>query len=80
MSDQLEPTEGNWYYDLESDIHFNVVSVDEDEELIEIQYEDGEIDEIELDEWAELDLELSEEPEDWNIPDEEEEDEEEIED
>ena len=76
MSDKFEPTEGNWYYDLENDLNFNVVSVDEDEELIEVQYEDGEIEMIEMDEWAELDLELSEEPEDWNIPDEEEDEEE----
>ena len=76
MSGQLEPLEGNWYYDLENDLKFTVVSFDEDEDLIELQYEDGETEEIEMDEWAELDLELSEEPEDWNTPDDEEEEEE----
>jgi len=79
MAEQLEPIEGNWYYDLENDLNFMVVSVDEDEELIELQYEDGETEEIEMDEWAELDLELSEEPEDWNVPDDEEEEEEDYE-
>ncbi len=78
MSNDLEPIEENWFYDLESDHHFKVVSVDEDEGLIEIQHENGEIEEIEMEEWEDLDLEASEEPEDWTAPlDAEEEEEEE---
>ncbi|MEJ2691023.1 MAG: hypothetical protein P8130_13990 [Deltaproteobacteria bacterium] len=78
MINELEPLEENWYYDLEQDHHFMVVSVDEDEGLIEIQHENGEIEEIDMEEWEELDLEASEEPEDWKTPlDEEEEEEEE---
>ena len=42
-----------------------MLSVDPDEELIEVQYENGDIEEIDLDTWHELDLERSEEPEGW---------------
>jgi hypothetical protein len=54
--------------------------VDEDDELVEIEYLDGEIEELDLDTWHELDLELTEEPEGWSDEadaDEEEEEEEE---
>ncbi len=68
MINELEPLEENWYYDLERDRHFMVVSVDEDEGLIEIQHENGEIEEIDMEEWEEFDLEASEEPEDWKAP------------
>lgn len=72
MINELDPIEEHWFYDLESDHHFKVVSVDEEEGLIEIQHENGELEEIELEEWEELDLEASEEPEDWKAPLEEE--------
>jgi len=66
--EDLEPVEGNWYHNLEKGQDFMVVSVDDDEELIEIQYVEGEIEELGFDEWEDLDLELSEEPEDWSAP------------
>jgi hypothetical protein len=40
--------------------------VDEDDELVEIEYLDGEIEELDLDTWHELDLEPTEEPEGWS--------------
>ena len=79
MTNELEPIEENWYYDLEQNHHIMVVAVDEDEGLIQIQYENGEIEELDVEEWEDLDLEVSEEPEDWNAPlDEEDEEEEDI--
>jgi len=68
MTNELEPIEESWYYDLEQNRHFIVVAVDEDEGLIEIQHENGEIEELEMEEWEDLDVEVSEEPEDWNEP------------
>ena len=68
MTNELEPIEESWYYDLEQHHHFKVVSVDEEEGLVEIQHENGEIEEIEMEEWEEFDLEVSEEPEDWKAP------------
>jgi hypothetical protein len=40
--------------------------VDEDREIVEIQHLDGDIEEFDVDGWAELDLELTEEPEGWS--------------
>jgi hypothetical protein len=71
-----DPVPGQWYEDLEDEVVFQVLSVDPDEELIQIQYEDGEIEEFDLDTWHELDLDQVDEPEGWSgSEDEEEEDE-----
>jgi hypothetical protein len=60
-----DPVQGKWYEDLEENEIFKVLSVDPDQELVEVQYENGDIEEIDLDTWHELDLELSQEPEGW---------------
>jgi hypothetical protein len=72
-----DPVQGKWYEDLEENEIFKVLSVDPDQELVEVQYENGDIEEIDLDTWHELDLELSQEPEGWANDAEEEEEEEE---
>ena len=80
MAREYDPVAGQWYRDLDADETFQVLSVDEDQELIEIQHLDGEIEEIDVDAWAEMDVELSEEPEGWSgstAPAEDEEDDEE---
>jgi len=63
---EYEPTVGQWYDDLENDETFQVLRVDEDREIVEIQHLDGDIEELDVDDWAELDLELTEEPEGWS--------------
>ena len=65
MSRELIPTAGRWYRDLERDETFKVVSVDEDDDLVEIQHADGEMEDLESAEWFEMDLERIEQPEDW---------------
>ena len=77
MSRDYDPVQGKWYEDLEEKEIFQVLSVDPDEEIIEIQYENGDIEEIDLDTWHELDLEHAEEPEGWASDDDEEDEEEE---
>jgi hypothetical protein len=72
-----DPVQGQWYEDLEENEIFKVLSVNPDEEIIEVQYENGDIEEIDLDTWHELDLERAEEPEGWASDEEEDEDEEE---
>src|SRR5262249_16483335 len=64
MSDQLEPVVGKWYLDTELDEQFRVVAIDEEREVVEIQYLNGEADEIEREVWSDLDLEAAEPPED----------------
>jgi hypothetical protein len=63
---EYEPTVGQWYEDLDNEETFQVLKVDEDQELIHIQYLDGDTDEIEADSWAELDVDLTVEPEGWS--------------
>jgi predicted dehydrogenase len=72
-----DPVQGKWYEDLEENEVFKVLSVDPDQELVEVQYENGDIEEIDLDTWHELDLEQANEPEGWASDDEAEDDEEE---
>ena len=75
MARDYDPVQGQWYEDLEENEIFRVLSVDPDEEIVEIQYENGDIEEIDLDTWHELDLERAEEPEGWASDDEEEDEE-----
>lgn len=66
MAREYDPVRGQWYQSLEDDETFQVLSVDEDAELIEIQYADGDIEEIDYDTWTEMDLEKTDEPEGWS--------------
>lgn len=80
MGRDYEPVKGQWYENVEEDETFRVLSVDEDAELVEIEYLDGDIEELDIDTWHELDLERIEEPEGWAAADEDEEDDDEEED
>ena len=79
VSRDYEPQAGQWYEDLETEETFQVLSVDPDEEIIRIQWPDREIQEIDLDQWNEMDLELALPPEGW-VDDVEEDDEDDLED
>jgi hypothetical protein len=65
VSRDYEPQAGQWYEDLETEESFQVLAVDPDEEIIRIQWPDREIQEIDLDQWNEMDLELALPPEGW---------------
>lgn len=67
MSD-VDPIIGNWYRNEETGNDFEVVALDEDAQTVEIQYFDGELEELDLDAWYELPLEAIETPEDWSGP------------
>ena len=71
MSRDYEPVPGQWYENLEEEESFRVLSVDEDSELVEIEYLDGDIEEIDLETWHEMDLDRIEEPEGWSESDDE---------
>jgi len=63
---EYEPVVGQWYENIEENDSFRVLSVDEDAELIKIEYLDGDIEEIEADIWAEFDLDKIDQPEGWS--------------
>ena len=66
MGREYAPVPGKWFENKEEEETFRVLSVDEDDELVEIEYLDGEIEELDLDTWHELDLEPTDEPEGWS--------------
>ena len=65
VSRDYEPVRGQWYENAEEDDSFRVLSVDEDAELVEIEYLDGDIEEMDIDTWHEMDLEKIAQPEGW---------------
>jgi hypothetical protein len=65
VSRDYDPVKGQWYEDLDREELFKVLSVDPDEVLVRIQWLDGEVEDIDVDAWNELDLELAAEPEGW---------------
>ena len=65
MSRDYEPVKSQWYENLEEEEQFRVLSVDEDSELIEIEYLDGDIEELDVEAWHDMDLERIAEPEGW---------------
>lgn len=77
MAREYEPLKGQWYENIDENDSFRVLSVDEDSELVEIEYLDGDIEELDLDTWQELDLEKIDEPEGWSAAEEEDDEEEE---
>lgn len=76
MAREYEPVAGQWYENIDENESFRVLSVDPDSELVEIEYLDGDIEEIDLDTWAEFDLDKIEQPEGWSAPEAEDEEDE----
>ena len=68
MDSALDPIIGNWYRHLDKGQMFRVIAVDESDATIEAQHFDGDIEEVSLIAWHEMDLEVSEAPEDWTGP------------
>jgi len=68
MPSEFDPIVGNWYEHTDKGQKFEVVSLDEDNGTIGIQYFDGDLDEIDLDAWYEMEIVVSEAPEDWTGP------------
>jgi hypothetical protein len=73
---EYEPVAGQWYENIDENESFRVLSVDEDSELIEIEYLDGDIEELDLDTWREFDLDKIDQPEGWSAPEDEDEEDE----
>jgi hypothetical protein len=68
MSTEADPILENWYQHLDKGQKFRVVALSEDDGAVEIQYFDGDVEEIELEGWYELDVEPIEPPENWTGP------------
>ena len=62
------PEVGCWYEDAELGRVFEVVSLDEDESSVAIQYFEGEIEALEIEAFMQMPLRIVEQPEDWSGP------------
>ena len=65
MTNELDPLEDQWYAYIDKGQRFYVVAIDEDTSTIEVQHFDGDVEEFTLDEWRELNIQLSVPPENW---------------
>jgi hypothetical protein len=68
MPTNADPIVGMWYQHFDKGEKFEVVAVDEDEKTVEIQYYDGDIDELDFQAWYQLPIEPIETPEDQTAP------------
>jgi hypothetical protein len=68
MTTEVDPIVGRWYQNLENNQKFLVIEADEYKETVEIQYFDGDLDQIDLEEWFNMELDAIEPPEDWTGP------------
>lgn len=62
---EFEPMVNRWYRNLEHGDEFQVVARDEQQDTVDIQYFDGNLEEIDLEAWNAMELEPIEPPEDW---------------
>ena len=68
MTTVADPIIGSWYKDLENNLTFKVVTIDEVDDSIEVQYFNGDIGEYDRDSWYNSTFDYIEEPEDWSAP------------
>ena len=64
----FEPIVRQWYKNLDGERIFRVVAIDEASGTLELQYFDGELEELDAADWPNLVLELAEAPEDATAP------------
>ena len=65
MTNKLLPRVGNWFEAINGD-KFEIVATEENDSILEIQYFDGSVEEIEIDTWKEMEVRPTEAPEDWS--------------
>ena len=65
MANELDPRIDQWYAHFDKGQCFYVIAVDEEQNTVEVQHFDGDLEELSLDEWRDLKIVLSEEPENW---------------
>jgi hypothetical protein len=67
MTTIADPIVGSWYKDLENNLKFKVINVD-DSDSIEVQYLNGDIGEYDNESWYTSTFDYIEDPEDWSAP------------
>jgi hypothetical protein len=68
MATITDPIIDRWYKDVENNLTFKVVATEDNGEMIEVQYLDGDIGEYDRDSWYNSTFDYIEPPEDWSAP------------
>jgi hypothetical protein len=68
MTTEFDPIAENWYRHLDKGQTFRVVDVDTEGGVVEIQYFDGDLEELDLETWYAQEIELAAPPENWSGP------------
>ncbi|MDF1582929.1 MAG: DUF6763 family protein [Methyloprofundus sp.] len=68
MTTITDPSIDQWYKDVENSLTFKVVAIEEDDDTIEVQYNNGDIGEYDTDSWYNSTFDFIEDPEDWSAP------------
>lgn len=68
MTTITDPVIGSWYKDVENDLMFKVVAIEEGGDAIEVQYYNGDVAEIDNDSWYNATFDYIEAPENWTAP------------
>jgi len=64
----IRPEPGEWYRDRQNGNAFQVVGFDEEEGSIDVQFADGAVEELLMEDWDAMTLARCEQPEDWAAP------------
>ena len=67
MSVKSEPVIGKWYQN-DAGASLEIIALDSDEGVVEIQYFDGAVEELDFDTWYESGMKPAAAPEDWSGP------------
>lgn len=68
MPTRVAPVINTWYRHLDKGQEFEVIDLDEAQGVVELQYFDGSLDQMDMDAWRRLEIEPIEPPEDWTGP------------
>ncbi|PKM10249.1 MAG: hypothetical protein CVV06_17910 [Gammaproteobacteria bacterium HGW-Gammaproteobacteria-10] len=68
MTTVTDPVIDRWYKDVENNLAFKIVAIDDNDDAIEVQYLNGEIGEYDSDSWYNSTIDYIETPEDWSAP------------
>ena len=68
MTTVTDPVIEQWYKDVENNLTFKVVAIEESDDTIEVQYHNGDIGEFDNDSWYNSTFDFIEDPEDWSAP------------
>lgn len=68
MTTLHKPVISQWYRHLDKGQQFYVTAIDDAEGTVEIQHFDGDVEEMDFDDWRMLAIEPIEPPEDWTGP------------